>query len=118
MEIERRSFGIKEVRVASREGGGKKITGYSAVFNSLSEDLGGFYERIQQGAFTKTLQEADIRALFNHDPNYPLGRVKANTLRLAEDEIGLGIEIDLPDTQYASDLAVSIERGDVDQMSF
>lgn len=95
-----------------------KITGYAAVFNKDSDDLGGFIERIKPGAFKKALPASDTRALFNHDTNYPLGRVSAGTLRLKEDKDGLFMEIDPPDTQYARDLMVSIERGDVREQSF
>jgi len=113
----------KEVRyfkISLRESGDKKkkIVGYAARFDKLSEDLGGFRERVKPGAFTKTIKEADIRALFNHDPNYVLGRNKAGTLVLEEDEKGLKISIDPPDTQWARDLLLSIERGDINQMSF
>ena len=94
------------------------IRGHAAVFDQLSEDLGGFVEKIRPGAFKKTAGEADIRALWNHDPNYPLGRTKSGTLRVWEDEIGLAIELDPPETSYAKDLQESIRRGDVDQMSF
>jgi hypothetical protein len=116
-QLERRHFALQELRV---EGAGKqrKIIGYAAVFGALSGDLGGFVEKIQQGAFAKTIGEADIRALFNHDANYVLGRSRAGTLRLWEDARGLGIEILVPDTQWARDLIVTMERGDVDQMSF
>lgn len=115
--VERRVFPIRELRIAGDDK--PKITGYAAVFNELSEDLGGFFERIQQGAFSKTLKEADVRALFNHDPNYVLGRTKSKTLELAEDDTGLRIEIDPPvEAQWAQDLIVSMKRGDVDQMSF
>ena len=119
-EIERRAFGVKGVEVRkSADGMGRTVIGgYGAVFYSLSDALGGFYERIQPGAFTKTLGEADVRALWNHDTNYVLGRVKAGTLRLSEDEQGLAFELDAPDTQVGRDLVVSMERGDVDQMSF
>jgi len=115
--IERRHFALQELRV---EGAGqqRRIIGYAAVFGALSGDLGGFQEKIQQGAFAKTITEADIRALFNHDANYVLGRNKAGTLKLWEDQRGLGIEILVPDTHWAQDLIVSMERGDVDQMSF
>ena len=52
-----------------------KITavGYAAVFNSTSQNLGGFVERVAPNAFKKTLQEADVRALFNHEPDGLLG---------------------------------------------
>lgn len=116
-QIEIRTFAVKDLR-ASQAGDDPKISGYAAIFNSLSEDLGGFRETIKPGAFIKTIQESDVRALFNHDKNFVLGRKKAGTLRLAEDEVGLSIEIDPPDTQAARDLITLINRGDVDQMSF
>ena len=87
--------------------------GYAAVFNSLSSNLGGFTERIDKGAFTKTLKEADTRAMWNHDPNHLLGRVSAGTLRLAEDDHGLRYEIDLPNTTLGRDVAELLRRGDV-----
>lgn len=95
-----------------------KIFGYSAVFEQLSEDLGGFREKIRKGAFSESIKNDDIRALFNHDPNYVLGRNKNETLLLEEDDHGLKIEIIPPETQWAKDLIYSIRRGDIDQMSF
>ena len=114
---EERSFSLREMRVIGDDGQ-RKIVGYAAVFDQLSVELWGFYEKIQPGAFTKTIQEADVRGLWNHDSNYVLGRTKSGTLTLREDPIGLGIEILPPDTQWARDLMVTIDRGDVDQMSF
>jgi len=101
-----------------RAQGGSKISGHAAVFNQLSEDLGGFREKISPGAFTDTIKDSDIRALWNHDPNFVLGRTKAGTLSLHEDEIGLVTDYNFPDTAVARDLLKSIERGDVDQQSF
>ena len=96
-----------------------KIVGHAAVFNKWSEDLGGFRERIMPGAFTKTIQEADIRSLFNHDPNFVLGRTKAGTLALREDKKGLAIEAVAPETDTIRDLVLEpMRRGDVDQASF
>ncbi len=113
-----RNFTVSEIRAAAGEDGVKKISGYAAVFNQPSKDLGGFIERIAPGAFTHTLQADDIRSLWNHNADYPLGRVRAKTLSLYEDMKGLAFMILPPDTQYARDLLVSIERGDVDSMSF
>jgi HK97 family phage prohead protease len=112
---EMRSFPFVEIR-ASEDG--KKILGHAAVFGKLSEDLGGFREKVSPGAFLDTIDTDDIRALFNHDPNYVLGRVKSETLVLAEDKKGLAIDIIPPDTQWAKDLKESIKRGDITQMSF
>lgn len=114
MDIERRAFPL-EFRAAQDTG--NTIIGHAAVFNTIT-DLGPFKERIAPGAFTETIQNDDIRALFNHDPNIVLGRNKAGTLKLSEDDKGLAVEIDLPDTSYANDLKVSIQRGDINQMSF
>jgi len=113
--IEHRSFSLSEIRVA---GEGRKISGHAAVFNKLSEDLGGFREKIAPGAFASTITGADVRALFNHDPNYVLGRTKSGTLSLIEDAKGLAITIDPPETQWANDLIESVKRGDISQMSF
>lgn len=112
MDIERRVF-----RAELREEGEGEIVGYAAVFNQPSEDLGGFVEVIEPGAFRDVLDD-DVRALFNHDSNYVLGRNRAGTLGLAEDDRGLESRIKPPATQWANDLLVSMRRGDVDQMSF
>lgn len=115
--VERRFIPATELRV--RDGArGTTIEGYAALFNSRSEDLGGFVEVIAPGAFRDALQTSDIRALWNHDPNYVLGRVKAGTLEVGEDERGLKISNTPPNTQWAKDLLESMRRGDVDQMSF
>jgi hypothetical protein len=98
---------------------GKGITGYAALFNSLSHDLGGFVERIKPGAFARCLgSNPDVRCLFNHNPNIVLGRSKSGTLLLEEDERGLKFDVTLPATQAARDLYASIERGDIDGASF
>lgn len=113
-----RHFPIVELRV---EGGDDqpKLVGHAAVFDVLSEELWpGVREKIRKNAFAKTLKESDARALFNHNPDWVLGRTKNGTLRLAEDDVGLAVEIDPPHTQYARDFLEVVRRGDVDQMSF
>lgn len=114
--VERRFVPAMEFRVTG-DTGSKKIEGYSARFNSESEDM-GFIETIAPGAFKNALAKSDVRALFNHSPDYILGRAKAGTLSLAEDDVGLRMEVTPPDTQWARDLLTSIERGDITGQSF
>ena len=116
-KIERRTFTIKNVEARQAEDGTMRLSGYAAVFNEDSVPL-PFLERIAPGAFRKTLTETpDVRLLINHE-GLPLARTKNGTLRLTEDEAGLYMDADLPDTQAARDLYTLVERGDVDQMSF
>ena len=96
----------------------RKIRGHAAVFNEIAGDPLMFLEQIAPGAFADSIGTDDVRALWNHNPDYVLGRNKAGTLSLSEDDRGLAIEINPPDTQWARDLMHSIDRGDVSQMSF
>lgn len=99
--------------------GAPVFRGHAAVFDLESQDLGGFTEVIARGAFRKALDaNQDTVALFNHDPNYVLGRTTNNTLALREDPRGLHAHFMAPDTQYARDLREVVRRGDVSQMSF
>jgi hypothetical protein len=116
-EPERRIM-CRDVQVHTRAGEAPRITGYAALFNVLSEDLGGFREQLATGAFSDSIGSSDVRALINHDSNLVLGRNTAGTLSMSEDATGLRVEITPPDTQVARDLVVSMQRGDVNQMSF
>lgn len=93
------------------------VVGHAAVFDTLSDNLGGFQERISPKAFDNVLDN-DVRAFFNHDPNHLLARSTSGTLRLSVDDKGLRYEFDVPDTTSGRDLLVSMERGDVTQSSF
>lgn len=98
---------------------GSKLVGYAVKWDSLSHDLGGFVEKVQKGAFTRTLKETpDVRALVGHDADKVLGRTKAGTLSLIEDNVGLRVEIIPPDTTWGRDIVTLVERGDVNNMSF
>lgn len=115
---ETRFIHFSELRTDTGEDESPRIRGYAALFDTWSEDLGWFREKIKPGAFLNTIKEADIRALWNHDPNYVLGRNKSETLQLREDEKGLAVDIAPPDTQWARDLMTSMKRQDINQMSF
>ena len=109
-----------EYRVGDGEAPGT-LTGHAAVFNqwaTISEWWGDmFQEQMAPGAFKKTLKEGDIRALWNHDPNIVLGRVKAGTLELREDETGLSTTISPPDNEWGRPVLDAVKRGDVSGMS-
>ena len=110
---------LKEIRINESDGG-TCIEGHAAVFDSWSETLGGifpFKEKVRKGAFAESIGKDDIRALFNHDPNYVLGRNRAGTLELVEDDVGLRVRITPPDTSWSRDITTSIRRGDISQMS-
>lgn len=112
--MEKRLFNI-ETRM--EEGETMNVVGHASVYNTMSEDLGGFREIIAPGAFDDVL-ENDVRALINHDGNLILARTTSGTLKLSTDEKGLKYEFDMPETSYGKDLAISMKRGDVTQSSF
>ena len=114
--IERREA-LHDLEVRA-EGNGMTLRGYAAVFNSPSQPL-PFIETIERGAFADSLKSRnDVKLLWNHDTSTVLGSTRAGTLRLIEDERGLLVEADLPDTQAGRDAATLIQRGDVTAFSF
>ena len=112
------SHEIAEIRVKRAENGSKTLVGYAAKFERLSQDLGGFVEKIHKNAFDRCLKRCDVRGLKNHNPEMLLGRTKSGTMRLSTDDVGLRYEIDVPETQVGRDLVTEIERGDIDGSSF
>lgn len=114
-DIERRHH---KVELRQQEGEKTRISGYGAIFDGFSEDLGGFIERIDSTAFEGRLDD-DVRALFNHDESYVLGRTKSGTLSLSVDEKGLFYDVLPPDSQTIRDLVLEpMARGDINQSSF
>ena len=107
-----------EVRAEQQGDQPARIIGYGSVFNSRSEPLWGFREIIKPGAFDNVLGD-DVRGLFNHDPNFILGRSASGTLTVAVDDKGLRYDIVAPDTQTIRDLVLApMLRGDINQSSF
>lgn len=114
----RTATGPVEFRAASDDNG-PVLEGYAAVFERWSLDLGGFKEKIARGAFDKTVSEADVVGLWDHDTRNLLGRVASGTLVLKVDERGLKYTIDpLPDTTVGRDVAELGRRGDIRGSSF
>lgn len=107
-----------EIR-AEAEGEGFEMEGHAAVFDELSDNLGGFREIIDRGAFRKVLNTSpDVWALFNHNPDQVLARTVSKTLTLKEDTKGLRYRAEVGPTTHGEDLRIMLERGDVTQSSF
>lgn len=107
------------VPVEVRAGGEKRtIGGYAAKFERMSQNLGGFVEKIDRGFFNKSRGDGwpGVIARYNHDDNMLLGTSAAGTLRLEVDEVGLLYEVDPPVSR--GDVYELVERGDVRQSSF
>ncbi|MHA7275360.1 HK97 family phage prohead protease [Arthrobacter sp. Hz1] len=95
------------------------LSGYAAVFNKLSQNLGGFVERVDPAAFNKSLADlVPVLGRYNHDDNQLLGTTEGQTLRLEVDGTGLRYDIDLPDTTTGRDVRELAKRGDLRYSSF
>ncbi len=110
---------INNVEVRETVDGKRTVVGYAVKWGLRSHKIANrFFEVFQKGAFSEALKSNDIRALWSHDTSKILGRTKNNTLRLQEDDVGLRFELDLPNTTLGNDTFESIQRGDVDGVSF
>ena len=116
LELERRLFAeAPGLEVKKDENGRTVIRGYAAVFESESQDLGGFVEIVERGAFDEVMRtNPDVFGKYNHER--VIGRTSSGTMRLFVDERGLRYEIDPP--RAAEDVVELIERGDVRGSSF
>ena len=109
------SFEIRELEGSD----GMTFEGYASVFNSESEDLGGFREVVAPGAFKRSLRSRnDIKLLWNHDTGAVLGSTRSGSMTLVEDDRGLKVRATLPQTSLAADVAELIRTGIIDSMSF
>lgn len=101
------------------ENGTPQIYGTGVIYESHSELLGGIFREIIMPSVFDNTDMLDVRGLFNHDPNYILGRTVSGTLRLLKHTGGLDYEIDPPTNRTISDLVLDpIKRGDVTGSSF
>jgi uncharacterized protein len=117
--ITRALFEADGLEVRKSPEGKQTLVGYAVRWDKLSVPIyGSFRERVRTGAFAQSLKENNIRALWNHNSDFVLGSTRAKTMTLIEDDKGLRFEIILPDTQTGRDAAITVERGDVDGMSF
>jgi HK97 family phage prohead protease len=118
-EVEQRFVEVADIEVRDGEtGDGMNFRGYAAVFNSPSQPL-PFIETVKPGAFARSLKSRnEIKMFFNHDTGRVLASRRAGTLRLAEDDKGLSVDADLPDTTDGRDLSVLLRDSIINSMSF
>jgi hypothetical protein len=117
---ERRFIPFTQFELREADGKPPELVGHASVFNQetvIQSWFDEWREEVAPGAFKKTIKEGDIRSLFNHDPNIVLGRNKAGTLELSEDEVGLYTIIHPPENQWGQTVTDAIRRGDVTGMS-
>ena len=110
-----RTFNVENLELR-QEGEENIVVGYGSVFNTLSNELGGFREIIAEGAFDGRLND-DVRFLINHD-GLPLARTTNGTLRLTTDERGLKYEAQVANTSLGRDLIELMRNGTINQSSF
>lgn len=125
MDLELRTFPLRECRMETDADGRPVLVGHAAVFNQWSRVIpwggprGQFRERILPGAFDRTLAAGpDVKLKIDHG-GLPLGRTVSGTLSLTPDDVGLGIRSPLdPRDPDVMRIIPKIERGDLSQMSF
>jgi HK97 family phage prohead protease len=99
----------------------RRLTGYPIVFNTWSQDLGGFRERIAPSAVERTLRNGDnVDALIDHrrETTSILGSTDSGLLRLKKDRHGLHMMVEPPDTTTARDVLTNVRAGLIKGMSF
>jgi HK97 family phage prohead protease len=114
---ERRTTNLPvELRAAG--GNGRRIGGMAAVFNSPSQDLGGFIEKVGFRAMNKSRGDGfpGVVCRYDHDNSMLLGTIQADTLRLLVDGRGLHYEVDVPESR--DDVLELVTRGDIANSSF
>lgn len=125
MSNDRAIFALNDIEIRALEDGTPVIAGYAVVFNAWSLPIADsrgrkFKERVAPTAFDRALaSNPDIRALGNHNQDYPLGRTGNGTLTLRKDGQGLRFELRPdPNTFWGASAVAAIKRGDVSGMSF
>jgi len=120
MKIDYRQIPVEDLEVREADDGRLTLSGYAAVFNRNSENLGGFTEILRPGCFRKVLGgDPDVKALFNHDASTIFARTKNGSLTLEENQTGLKFtaKIDPEDTDGRRAYS-KVKSGLIDQCSF
>ena len=118
IEIRNNPTGI----VKRAEGDSRRVEGMAVVFDSWSEDLGGFREKIDPNALDGVIERSDVFALLDHRRDRGiLGRCKRGdqvSLQLEVREDGLHYSFEAPETELGNEVLSCLERGEIDGSSF
>lgn len=99
----------------------RMVEGYALLYDSRSQDLGGFVEVIDKTALEGVIERSDVFALLNHnDSRGILARSKQGTgsLILDGDSVGLRYMFEAPRTALGDELLEYLKRGDITGSSF
>ncbi len=116
MNSELRTFAVPDLRyLPAADGNPTRIQARALIYDAVSEDMGGWREVFSEGSVEL---DPDLRMLYDHNTSNVIGRLSAGTLDAMDDGSGIVATGYPPDTGWARDLLVSMERGDINQMSF
>ena len=117
--------GELHLRAGDETADGIPFEGYAAVFDQRTwigapDRSFGFWEELAPSAFNKTLGDGAqrVKMILNHDSTLLLASVRAGTMSLTTDDFGLKVNAEMAPTSYGRDLQISLQRGDLDGMSF
>lgn len=116
-EIRQLPIDVAHLRAEKRESGEMIAEGIAIVYDQITI-IWGDEEVIARGAAAESIENDDIRAVWNHNNAIVLGRKKSGTLEIWEEKDGVHVRIHFPDSEEGRSKFKSIERGDVSQMSF
>lgn len=116
---ERRCFApVEELRVVESDGKPTRIEGLAAPYGRLSEDLGGFRERIVPGAFDESVRgKRELRVDVEHDYTRLLARRSKGTADFTTKPDGVWVSFRLPDTSRGRDTLEDVRNGNLDGLS-
>jgi hypothetical protein len=122
IEIRSLPTATAELRIVKREDTSERgVEGYGIVFNSESEDLGGFTEVILPEAMNGVIERSDVKCVINHNIDRGLlARCTEGegTMTLEVDAQGVKYSFDAPNYDLGDELIEGLLRGDIRASSF
>jgi HK97 family phage prohead protease len=114
-----RNYQATKLSTRKSASGAMQIVGTAIVFESESQDLGGFVEIVKYQSVQKSLQRNnDVFLLWQHNTAEPLSRTKTGSLVLTLTQAGLDFEATLPNSPLGQNAFQAIADGTVDSVSF